>query len=145
MDMTALIASLTDAKASNQVVTAQLATSAAALETSNTALVASQAEVIALKALTTPDIAAMTIERDAAIVSATAARTVVAAEASRLSIALGLDAPVADATLEILVASIEANRIKMSAAFPVGGVLQSAATGTGSAQAKSAPSSFKGA
>lgn len=146
MEMSALIASLTDAKASTQVLTTQLAASTASLTEANTALAASQAEVVALKALGTPDVVALTAARDAATATAAAATAVVHAEASRLCVALSLEAPAADATLEALKASIDTNRVKMAAAFPVNGVLQSSATGSGdNANTKAVPSSFKGA
>lgn len=146
MDMTLLIGELTTAKAQIITLTTEAATAKTALEVATTALTASQSEVAELKARVTPEISAVVAERDTAKASAEAARAVLHKEATRLTVALALEAPAADATLEVLTASIDANRTKMSAAFPVNGVIQNSAAGTGTkAGNKAATSSFKGA
>ncbi len=140
MDMAVLIAGLTDAKASVINLTAEVATGKTALEATKAELTTALAEVVTLKAKVTPEAAALQLSLTAAQAETEKARASMHKEASRLAVALALTAPVADATMDVLLASIEENRTKMAAAFPAGG-----AQPKGSTAVAAAPSSFKGA
>ncbi len=101
-----------------------------------------EAEVATLKTaaanFAATDAAKLKTEADAAKVTAEKARLTLHAEAKRMTVALGLEAPADDADIETLVASLATNRTKMAETFAPASVVVSATT----APKKSA---FKGA
>lgn len=114
------------------------------LSTTKTQVTTLETEVATLKTaaanFAASDAAKVKIEADAAKTDAEKARLTLHAEATRMTVALGLTAPVADASIETLVAEMATNRTKMEATF--GGTKGIATLSTFT---KDTPNPYKGA
>lgn len=117
MDMTVLIAQLTDSKALAQTTTAQLTATQASLVSVQAELKTANEELVALKAKETPEIATLKAAVKTAEDNAKIAYDAVFAEASRLCVALSLAAPAEKTELPALLSSITENRKKMTETF----------------------------
>ncbi len=144
MDLTQLVAELTNAKAANQVNEVNLAAQKTQVDT----LTAANADLLTqnttLKAQAdVSKVPALEAQLAEAQTSLTAAIGFVRKEADRISVAANLALPVAEATLEVLTAAIETGRAKLQETIPVGGRSLNASAGTGNAGATTSNSSFK--
>lgn len=146
MDLATLVANLTDTKVELSTIKNELLTTKSALEAATTQVAAKDTEIVGLKAAAaayaTSDAAAVQVKLTAAEEASEKARAAMFAEASRMCVALELAVPAADATIEVLLALMDTNRTKLSAAFPTGGAANNPQAST-SVVAK--PSAFKGA
>lgn len=147
MDMKELLAQLAQLGGKEQFATLQLAdanskltVATASLTEVTTKLTAVEAELATLKATGAPSQEVITKAKE----EAEAARAVLMAEATRLTVALGLEAPAADATIAVLSESIKVNREAAHEKFKKDGTGTPAAKLTQDAVA-TAPASFKGA
>ncbi len=144
MDLTALVADLTTAKASVQVKESELTAANATIATLTTAKTGLEAQVAELTvAADANGIAPLQAKLTAAEASVTAALTFVRAEAERLAVASGGEKPAADATLEVLTASIASARTKLQEILPVGGALLGVNHNAGTQKVSQSNNSFK--
>lgn len=131
MDIAKLVDDLTTAKASVQVKDGELIVVKASVDTltaSNVALTAKVTELTAkVDASKVPALEASLTKAEADLA---VALSFIRTEADRLAVASGAQKDAADATVEVLKASIETARTKLGSALPVGG--SSAGTGSGS-------------
>jgi hypothetical protein len=144
MDLTALVADLTTAKASVQVKESELTAANATIATLTTEKTGLEAKVAELTiAADANGVAPLQAKLTAAEAQATAALSFVRTEAERLAVAAGAEKPAADATLEVLTASIVSLRTKLQETLPVGGASLSANQNTGTRKVVHSNSSFK--
>lgn len=146
LDINAMIAQLSDVKAEKKVVDGQLAAATASVATLNQQVADLQTQVTTLQAAAQPpaDVAAVQAQLADVQTQSNSALAFIRAEADRLSVALGEAKPAEDASLEVLTASIESARTKLSQNLPTGGK----SIGTGSGDGKEvisgpAPALFK--
>lgn len=143
MDLTVLVADLTNAKAANLVSEAAIAASKAQVDTltaSNTALTA---QVASLTAAADTKLPAVQAALDAATASLTEAVAYVRTEAHRVAVASSSEKPADTADFTQLVASIATSRSKLAETIPVGGRSMNASAGTGEVAVNAPRSSFK--
>lgn len=143
MELTALIADLTSAKADNQVKDAALKTAndlVASLTESIKALEVQIKDLQAKADTKLPDVEASLATAQASLEAAT---MVMRVEADRLSVAAGLEKPADGATVADLSDAILSARTKLAQSIPVGGVALRSEAGSGEQAAVYLTSSFK--
>ncbi len=144
MDLTVLVGELTTAKASVLQKDADLIAANATIVTLTTGKTELEAKVVELTAAAdTAGVAPLQAKLTAAEATATAALTFVRTEAERLAVAAGLEKPAADATLEVMTASITAARTKLQETLPVNGATLSAKNNAGNQKVTHSNNSFK--
>lgn len=144
MDINLMIGQLSDAKADTQVKAAEIVALKASNTEQATKLTEALSKITLLEAKTAaPDVVALQASADTNKALADKALAFVRLEADRLCVASGQAVLAAEATFEALTASIEANRLTLSASLPTGGRSNSQETGSGTSVAAPTSSAFK--
>lgn len=143
MELTALVAELTTAKAGVLVSEAALTAANATLATLNETITALNAEIVTLKATADVKVPEVQAQLEAANTALTDATAVMRVEADRLTVAAGLTKPADDASIAALTEAITSARTKLASSIPVGGLSLSTEAGSGKKQTTTAASSFK--